>query len=58
MHHEAWPIVEAAEVQEAPGAGIPIAGGYTLGQIVPSREGTPQFLNQHMVVIVLGEPKE
>jgi hypothetical protein len=45
-------------VREALGADVPIAGGYTLGQIVPGGEGIPQFLNQHLVVMVLGEPEE
>ena len=43
---------------EALGEDIPIAGGYTLGQIVPTEEDKPQFLNQHMVVILFGEPEE
>lgn len=58
MLFEAQPGAEIAAVQEALGAEVPIAGGYTLGQIVPSGEGTPQFLNQHMVVMVFGEAGE
>jgi hypothetical protein len=36
---------------------VPIAGGYTLGQIVPAGEQDdhPQFLNQHIVVAAFGE---
>jgi hypothetical protein len=53
------PGVEIAAIQEILGADVPIAGGYTLGQIVPSRaRSAPQFLNQHIVVIVFGEQKE
>jgi hypothetical protein len=39
------------------GAEVPLAGGYTLGQIVPAsgQETHPQFLNQHILVIAFGE---
>ncbi len=58
MLFEAQPGGEVAAVQEVLGAEVPIAGGYTLGQIVPTEEGTPQFLNQHMLVVVFGEAGE
>ncbi|HVM70622.1 MAG TPA: FIST N-terminal domain-containing protein [Anaerolineales bacterium] len=58
MLFEARLGADVAAVQAALGADIPLAGGYTLGQIVPRREASPQFLNQHMVVIVFGEAKE
>jgi hypothetical protein len=58
MLHEAQPGSDIAAVQEALGIDVPIAGGYTLGQIVPGGEGSPKFLNQHTVVIVFGEPEE
>ncbi len=48
------PGAEIAAVQEILGADVPIAGGYTLGQIAPFK-GAPQFLNQHMLVMVIGE---
>ncbi|MBI3338669.1 MAG: FIST C-terminal domain-containing protein [Chloroflexi bacterium] len=52
------PGAEVAAVQDILGTGVPIAGGYTLGQIVPGREGAvPRFLNQHMVVVAFGEEK-
>ncbi len=52
------PGAEIAAVQDILGPGIPIAGGYTLGQIVPGKEGTPPiFLNQHIVVVAFGEQK-
>jgi hypothetical protein len=47
--------VEIAAMQEILGTKIPIAGGYTLGQIAPDASAPPKFLNQHMVVIVFGE---
>jgi len=58
MLFEAQPGADIAAVQGALGPEVPIAGGYTLGQIVPGGEGTPQFLNQNMVVIMVGEPGE
>jgi len=46
------PGAEIAAVQDILGKEVPIAGGYTLGQIVPGKEGaSPQLLNQHIVVI-------
>jgi hypothetical protein len=58
MLFEALPGADVTAVQAALGTDIPLAGGYTLGQIVPRRQASPQFLNQHMVVIVFGEAKE
>ena len=58
MLFESQPGAEIAAVREVLGAEVPIAGGYTLGQIVPSSEGTPQFLNQHMAVVIFGEMGE
>jgi hypothetical protein len=49
--------VEIAAVQEILGTKIPIAGGYTLGQVVPTEGEPPMFLNQHIVVIAFGEEK-
>jgi len=48
------PGVEIADVQDILGPEVPIAGGYTLGQIAPSKIN-PHFLNQHMMVVVFGE---
>ena len=46
------PGAEIAVVQDILGKDVPIAGGYTLGQIVPGKDsGSPQLLNQHIVVI-------
>jgi len=53
---KATPGAEIAAIQEIIGTQVPIAGGYTLGQIVPGAEAaTPTFLNQHIVVILIGE---
>ena len=50
------PGAEVAAVHDIIGPGIPIAGGYTLGQVVPGKEGAPPiFLNQHIVVVAFGE---
>jgi len=50
------PGAEIAAIQEILGKNVPIAGGYTLGQIVPGKDSTsPQLLNQHIVVIAFGE---
>ena len=58
MLFEAQPGADIFAVQEALGPDVPVAGGYTLGQIIPGGEGVPQFLNQHMVVFLIGEPEE
>lgn len=53
---KATPGAEIVAIQEIIGEGVPIAGGYTLGQIVPGQEtAAPKFLNQHIVVILFGE---
>lgn len=52
------PGAEIAAVQEILGPDVPIAGGYTLGQVVPSEpSAAPLFLNQHIVVIAFGEDR-
>jgi hypothetical protein len=55
---KAQPGVEIDAVQEILGTKIPIAGGYTLGQVTPADSAAPKFLNQHIVVIVFGENQE
>jgi hypothetical protein len=47
--------VEVTAIQEILGTKIPIAGGYTLGQVTPAEHESPKFLNQHIVVIAFGE---
>lgn len=51
---KANPGAEVAAVQDLLGPSVPVAGGYTLGQIVQGKE-TPNFLNQHIVVALFGE---
>ncbi len=59
MLFEALPGADVAAVRDIIGHEIPIAGGYTLGQIVPGSAATPpQFLNQHMAVVLFGESEE
>jgi hypothetical protein len=56
---KATPGAEIAAIQEIIGEQIPIAGGYTLGQIVPGNEtASLGFLNQHIVVILFGEEEK
>ncbi len=54
----AQPGIEIAAVQEILGDKIPIAGGYTLGQIVSNKTAVPKFLNQHIIVMVFGEANQ
>jgi hypothetical protein len=55
---KATPGLEITAIQEIIGENVPIAGGYTLGQIVPGKDdAAPGFLNQHIVVILFGEEK-
>ena len=50
------PGAEITAVQDILGKDLPLVGGYTLGQIVPSKESTsPQLLNQHIVVVAFAE---
>lgn len=59
MLFEAVPGADVNAVREALGPQVPVAGGYTLGQIIPGTEqASPQFLNQHMAVVVFGEAEE
>ena len=55
---KAQPGIEIAAVQEILGDKIPIAGGYTLGQVVSTETTVPKFLNQHIVVMVFGEANQ
>jgi hypothetical protein len=52
---KANPGAEIVAIQEILGDDVPIAGGYTLGQITPDENAKPKFLNQHIVVIVFAE---
>jgi hypothetical protein len=61
---EASPGAEIAAIRDILGPDVPIAGGYTLGQVVPtgSADGGsvshPQFLNQHIAVIAFADSSE
>jgi len=56
---KATPGAEITAIQEIIGEDVPIAGGYTLGQVIPGDENSsPQFLNQHIVVALFGEEKQ
>jgi hypothetical protein len=47
---------EIAALRQALGPDVPIAGGYTFGQIARlESQGPAQFLNQHMLVILFGD---
>jgi hypothetical protein len=49
------PGAEVTAIQDIVGPDVPLAGGYTLGQIIPGKEGAPpKFLNQHIVVLAFG----
>ncbi|MCC6300131.1 MAG: FIST C-terminal domain-containing protein [Anaerolineales bacterium] len=53
------PGAEIAALRDILGPAVPIAGGYSLGQIVPGKTlSTPQLLNQHIVVVAFGEMEE
>ncbi len=59
MIFESQPGTELNPVQEVLGKDVPILGGYTLGQIIPGdASAPPKFLNQHLSVIVIGEPED
>ena len=60
MLMQAQPETLIKDLEDVLGADLPIIGGYTLGQIIPAGPGTdhPQFLNQHIVIAIFGEPKE
>jgi len=56
---KATPGAEIAAIQDIIGEGVPVAGGYTLGQVIPGKEAVPpEFLNQHIMVILFGEEKQ
>jgi hypothetical protein len=52
---KAHPGAEISAIQEILGEDVPIAGGYTLGQVAGVDGSSPNFLNQHIVVLVFGE---
>lgn len=58
---ESSPGIDVEAVTEILGTNVPVAGGYTLGQIVPQTNqpsdssASLRFLNQHIVVVVFAE---
>jgi hypothetical protein len=52
------PGADLAAVRAALGPDVPVVGGYTLGQFAKPNGGRPQFLNQQMVVLALGDKGE
>jgi len=60
MLMEAQPGIEIQALQEVLGVDVPIAGGYTIGQIIPPgrADGRARFLNQHAVVAIFGDMTE
>jgi len=50
------PGSEISAVKDILGETVPIAGGYTLGQVVPGGDlKVPQLLNQHILVVAFAE---
>ena len=50
------PGAEISAIRDILGTNVPIAGGYTLGQIIPGKNSSPpQLLNQHIIVVAFGE---
>lgn len=50
------PGSEIAAVQDILGEKVPLAGGYTLGQVVPGKDPRLlQLLNQHIIVVAFAE---
>lgn len=56
MMFQSQPGMEVSAVREVIGAGVPIIGGYTLGQIGKSTSGEMELLNQHIQIILFGDP--
>ena len=57
---QARPGEEIKAIQEVLGKEVAVAGGYSLGQIIPPENinDRAKFLNQHIVVAVFGEKRE
>jgi hypothetical protein len=58
MQLQAQPGAEVSAIQEVIGEGVPIIGGYTFGQLISTPDGEPDVLNQHIQVILIGDPEE
>lgn len=56
MLFEADPGAEARAISEVLGPGVPLIGGYSIGQVCRSAPGLPvELLNQHIQVILFAE---
>lgn len=58
MQLEAQPGAEVGAIQDVIGAEVPIVGGYTFGQLAADPGDCPELLNQHIQVILIGDPGE
>ena len=55
MLFKGQPGVEVQAVREVLGLNVPIAGGYTFGQIAQRKDmNAAEFLNQHIQVVLFG----
>jgi hypothetical protein len=54
MLMQAQPGIEIAALRRVIGEDVPIAGGYTYGQFLKAQQ-SPQFLNQHLAILLLAE---
>ena len=52
------PGLEFKALQTVLGAGVPLVGGYTYGQLARNPKGAPELYNQHIEVILFGEQQE
>jgi hypothetical protein len=50
------PGLEIDAIQAVMGANVPIIGGYTFGQIGRAPDGQPNLFNQHIQIVVFGDP--
>jgi hypothetical protein len=57
---QAHPGEELQAIRDELGPDVPLAGGYTLGQIIPPLDphSHPGFLNQHIVIALFGEKEK
>lgn len=56
MLFEAQPGAEINALRDVLGPDLPVAGGYTFGQIARNSAGVPELFNQEIQVILFGEP--
>jgi hypothetical protein len=56
MMMQAQPGSEVDAIRDVLGYDLPIIGGYSLGQFSRSPSGNPELLNQHLQVVLFGDP--